>query len=105
MREFFRGWRRKVGCVTLVMACALALNWAASYSTVNLPEDYYPDLESHHGNIEYTKFVGTRREVVWQIPYSFVTVPLTLISAYLILRKPRKVGAEHNGESSVQETT
>ena len=22
MREFFRGWRRKVGCITLVMACA-----------------------------------------------------------------------------------
>ena len=22
MREFFHGWRRKVGCITLVMACA-----------------------------------------------------------------------------------
>ena len=96
MGDFFHGWRRKVGCVTLVMACALALHWAGSYSTVNLPEDYYPDLESHHGNIEYTIFVGTRREVVWTIPYASVTIPLTLISAYLILWKPHKRKAESN---------
>ena len=27
MREFFHGWRRKAGCVTLVMACVLAGLW------------------------------------------------------------------------------
>lgn len=31
MREFFHGWRRKVGCVTLVMACVLAIVWGRSY--------------------------------------------------------------------------
>lgn len=25
MREFFNGWRRKAGCVTLIMACAVAI--------------------------------------------------------------------------------
>lgn len=30
MREFFRGWRRKVGCVTLVMALALTGAWIRS---------------------------------------------------------------------------
>lgn len=30
MREFFRGWRRKVGCVTLVMACVLTTGWVRS---------------------------------------------------------------------------
>jgi hypothetical protein len=27
MREFFRGWRRKVGCVTLMMACVAMPGW------------------------------------------------------------------------------
>jgi hypothetical protein len=30
MREFLRGWLRKAGCVTLVMACALACLWTRS---------------------------------------------------------------------------
>lgn len=30
MREIFRGWRRKLGCITLVVACILALGWARS---------------------------------------------------------------------------
>ena len=32
MREFFKGWRRKMGCVTLLMVCALMGAWARSYS-------------------------------------------------------------------------
>ncbi len=31
MREFFRGWRRKVGCVTLAMACLLGVFWGRSH--------------------------------------------------------------------------
>ena len=30
MREFFRGWRRKVGVVTLVMACVMTGMWFRS---------------------------------------------------------------------------
>ena len=30
MREFFNGWRRKAGCVTLVMACGLMGMWVRS---------------------------------------------------------------------------
>lgn len=32
MREFFRGWRRKLGCVALVMAFAVLAMWIRSYS-------------------------------------------------------------------------
>ncbi|MDB5345770.1 MAG: hypothetical protein JWP89_4147 [Schlesneria sp.] len=32
MRDFFHGWRRKLGCVTLVMACAVSSAWLRSYS-------------------------------------------------------------------------
>src|SRR4051812_32510505 len=28
MREFFKGWRRKIGVVTLAMACVFAALWA-----------------------------------------------------------------------------
>jgi len=32
MAEFFKGWRRKVGCVTLVMACVFTAGWFRSLS-------------------------------------------------------------------------
>jgi hypothetical protein len=35
MREFFRGWRRKVGCVSLVMACAVMGMWARSFGKID----------------------------------------------------------------------
>ena len=31
MRQFFRGWRRKVGCVTLVTACLLLAAWVRNH--------------------------------------------------------------------------
>ena len=31
MGEFFQGWRRKIGCVTLVMAFVLVLGWIRSF--------------------------------------------------------------------------
>src|SRR4051794_19488286 len=30
MRDFFKGWRRKLGCVTLVMACVFMAGWVRS---------------------------------------------------------------------------
>jgi len=30
MGEFFKGWRRKAGCVTLVLACVMAVGWVRS---------------------------------------------------------------------------
>jgi hypothetical protein len=36
MREFFRGWRRKFGVMTLVMACLFGLEWLRGQSTVDL---------------------------------------------------------------------
>lgn len=35
MREFFRGWKRKLGIVPLVMACVFAPLWARSLSVPN----------------------------------------------------------------------
>ena len=33
MREFFSGWKRKTGCLTLLMACVLAAGWVRSLTT------------------------------------------------------------------------
>ena len=30
MREFFRGWKRKTGCVTLIAACLFTIGWVRS---------------------------------------------------------------------------
>jgi hypothetical protein len=35
MREFFRGWKRKTGAVTLVMACLFMASWVRSLSMID----------------------------------------------------------------------
>lgn len=35
MREFFRGWRRKTGCLLLLMASALLSAWLRSYAVAD----------------------------------------------------------------------
>lgn len=36
MREFFHGWKRKVGVLTLVIACVFAAGWIRSNSTTDI---------------------------------------------------------------------
>jgi hypothetical protein len=132
MREFFNGWRRKTGCVTLVLVCVLLGAWARSYSVFDSMqfsgishqycvlssegefqwwswrrsdgEDSGPssrtdaqlvadgDLEVADDNIAAPQQIvsssprGFQKRVVH---YRLVAIPLTLLSAYLILWKPR----------------
>lgn len=158
MREFFRGWRRKVGCVTLVMACALMGLWVRSLTGINVV--WFPfgtqtcvRFGSGEGRISWGKFSEPKLEnlpttigwgrfseiynfhlptpmgwnlfrgmpvdhpgwVHWSwwhcgfgmykaennpscpfmvtellVPHWSLVLPLTLLSAYLILWKPRK---------------
>ena len=55
MRQICRGWRRKIGLVTLIMAAISMAGWLRSRI----------------------------------IPYWSIVIPLTLLSAYLILWVPR----------------
>lgn len=141
MHTFFHSWRRKAGCVTLVIACAVFLMWMRSYSfedRVNCasgmsvhdflsrcgtiqwhkstpawiasgwstqalsPSDnqiYDRDPEFFKTNLswEWLGFISceTRfqfsdlKDRVWIAPYWMAVLPLTLLSAYLILWKPR----------------
>lgn len=137
MDEFFSGWRRKTGCVTLVLACVFATGWIRSLSTTDffhcvsqegsasdlglsiggyLGWEYWYDLprpalripkwvssdpmpihrlaEDHDmtwrvkcWGIEIGTVAGDTEFVfVW---YGWIVVPLTLLSAYLLLSKPR----------------
>ena len=120
MRDFFHGWRRKVGCVTLVIAILLTVSWVRSYMrhegfafsafgrkhTVNVWNGYIiwlshnpfgrpgpyawsdaisPDVELDFGTLP-DSYRLTRRIM----PHKNFVIPLTLLSPYLILWKPRK---------------
>ena len=145
MREFFRGWRRKVGCVTLVMACAITLLWLRSrfqseqicfrpsdtieiqielvdatadcacrwatretFSEFNVIDwQSGPRRHSHQyrgtvPQIRLMEFSYVRPDcpsprgnsIILHAPYPIPATILTLLSAYLLLWKPRKRKAE-----------
>ncbi len=136
MGDFFKPWRRKVGMVTLVMACCLmgawmrgriysdrigfgsringhewesgprGLSWSRDIDLVKddtCDNSWYVQTGQHlwsdsrlRGFIgfEATDEVhdnkaGTYRKVEWIIPHWFVVWTTTLLSAYLLLSKPR----------------
>lgn len=143
MKEFFHGWRRKAGLVTLVMALILAVAWMRSYffndevlvprgqSTYFLDSAHarigwgrttpsHPSARTELHSFNMTKMnvldsrescdlqvcwrwagfrfeLGTLRHQAsrieietWMVPYWSLVLPLTLLSAYLILWNPRK---------------
>lgn len=114
MKAFVQGWRRKIGCGLLILACALIAPWTYSYSlvvAVEVPRPYLQHaIESRSGHLLWTAYpvsksrwkfawyssddprhghdpfedeaLGTRE---WTIPYWSLILPLTAISAGLIL--------------------
>ena len=157
MKEFFRGWRRKAGVLTLLMACLFMAAWVRSFSTIDwltlATWNSYWRLTIEHGVVELSRYryvsgdrpqlsfkngglkswtseslvnpdgqissYGTCRANLatadtntefcglayatrkWITPtfvvdesffvftYHYVTIPLSLLSAYLLLSKPR----------------
>lgn len=99
MREFFHGWRRKAGVITLGLALAVMGLWIRS----RIVDDQFTvcgmQFKSYGGVFERSDFLfldvdrfgsSEAREVFWSLQYAWVAIPLTLLSAYLILWKPRK---------------
>ena len=140
MREFFEGWRRKVGCVTLVMACVFAAGWVRSfrvedgisfptgdpnigalvsvngeigliqwYDDDNLwPDGAVPQVASTPFPPATPTSLGTwiwcccglgvkgwLEHRYYVISYWSIVIPLTLLSAYLLLWKPRPKERRH----------
>ena len=95
MGEFFNGWRRKTGCVTLVMACLLTDGWILSASRTDIAN--FRLLGKQHIVSSEEQSIQWGAEVphtilwdVWYVPYWSVVLPLTLLAAWLLLSKPRK---------------
>lgn len=146
MMEFLRGWRRKIGCIMLLMACLVMAGWVRSLTvndqfdvpcngekehyffhsvngvicsthlnqmnqswsllkqdTVkwdsNQAEPLSEDFEnSFDWQLRWLGFgfgklkpgaIGTATMTFWSIPYWSITIPLTLISLWLLLKKPK----------------
>ena len=136
MGEFFRGWRRKIGCVTLVIACVLMVGWVRCQTIAEVVQvgignrNFYllsvddklhlgvqqpgggwhqwgwvaepssntrfrihvnrdPDVDLRlcgAGLVSYgTGGAGGKIEL--RFPYWSINIPLTLLSAYLLLTK------------------
>lgn len=113
MRDFLHGWRRKVGCVALMMACVFAAGWMRSRlleDEIALPSVAIIGpttrwIISTDNTIQYwelpdemyTSLSPVESAMVFSIPYTYITIPLTILSACLILWKPRKRKAESDG--------
>ena len=83
MGEFFKGWRRKAGCVLLVMACAVM---SVSILEWNIEAEIAAILEQE-GRFSF-------------VPYVVITIPLTLLSAYLILWPVKRKAAQSTQNST-----
>lgn len=57
MRDVFRGWRRKVGCVLLLLACAVLVAWLRSYlvdnDTITFATNPHRQIYSHDGSVAW----------------------------------------------------
>ncbi len=130
MGDFCKGWRRKIGVMTLVMACVFAAGWVRSLtigdqSTIRMNDNslfwmisnngwfgciavlepkvgsttafflHWTDRSSP-GNRNMGPFDGVPYRWDWEtyphfiLPYSTMVIPLTLVSLWLLLFKPRK---------------
>ena len=129
MREFFKGWRRKAGCVALAMACLVMGMWIRSTVVADIGyldtagerrmavslyghlrlylfrdqvvDPYYTGPRFWADSVKRSDpaiygLVGIGEDKIADAPYWSATIPLTFLSAYLLLWKPRKrTGAEH----------
>jgi hypothetical protein len=115
MREFFKPRRRKIGVMTLVLACAFAAGWVRSFSISEwvIFEDVHLIITSQFGRIQWNKYgwevsdgpiqfgscdvrlippeyeTSEYRNYNQEIPYALLVLPLSILSAWVLLRKPR----------------
>ena len=98
MGEFFKPWRRKFGVVTLVMACGLAILWFRSQTKM---DSLSFRVGNEHHRLSSSRNYGLAWEIwIWddgntkyvqdgQYSHAAIVIPLTLLSALLLLSKPR----------------
>ena len=94
MSEFFRGWKQKVGCITLVMAVVFFLGYIRGCL---VSDEYEYRLNQTDSFYVYNSARGIGFSCIrlgggsWQFtaPYLFLIFPLAILSAWLLLGKKR----------------
>lgn len=97
IENFFKPIRRKIGVATLSLACVFALAWVATLSDIMEFPSLSLDLSTIdgeiqvHGQVWLSPIVPSINgdEFNWIIPYWAFVMPLTVLSACLLLWKPR----------------
>ena len=99
MKDFFRGWRRKAGCVTLVMACVFMAGWIRTLTTYEelsfrVSANLELLIESGVGVFYFGRVIEKDAHhfavlEYCRLPYWLLVTILTFLSAYLLLGKPR----------------
>jgi hypothetical protein len=90
MGSYFKPWRRKIGVVTLMLACVLAANWICSAFAercLNLFGIglYFTPEATEVVTVNSMCIVG-----IFVVSHWLIVIPLTLLSAWLLLSKPRR---------------
>ena len=105
MSDFFGGWRRKMGIVTLALALASIGLWGLGQtrkSPVDVRIPVGEDVEYgvrltpvlihilKYQSFQYHSQRATGALTIEKVPYWSIVTPLTLLSAYLLLTRPRE---------------
>ena len=90
MSEVFRGWRRKTGCITLLMACIFMGQWIRIRFALDqlAPVIQMQELEVRTQFLELHLF--------WSRFTLLSGFLLTLIAAWLLLSKPPQIDLDKN---------
>jgi hypothetical protein len=100
VREFFKDRRRMDGCTLLLLACVFMSGWVRS---LVLKDEFViggegPDatslVRSQDQAIRFvyrvwSRTTGVHEEEMYYVPHVAIVLPLTLVSGYLLLIKPR----------------
>lgn len=103
MGDYFKLWRRKIGVVTLLMACVFMVAWMRSLiatDSVTLPFKNQSGTDTiivtRAGMVDIllrkaSEVPGQKGRVQsrFPIPIMLIAIPLALLSAWLLLSKPR----------------
>lgn len=91
MCDFFRGWKRKAGCVTLILVLSVMAAWVRSFTVVDSIEigeryesRYFASLASIDSSMKVGIEWGPRvtKAVGWQLPHWETYAPCSVDSPY-----------------------
>lgn len=127
MRDFFRGWRRKTGCLTLVIASVPSTIWIHSLSYDSkvwvVFNGRLHTLTTHHGTLIWRGQIAKPRDASdwilrptprywvelvdpwyfdserWNVSIPPIAITLTIFSAFLLLWPQRQRPNQSNPQS------